>query len=159
MLLRALFQLITLFLYYHQTAANMQQLLLSISKSSESLLREKNIKISLNNCVSNLGSGTGVDRCYIFKNSIKDKTLLLDYEFEWCTDGITPFIGKPELKGLSYDFFRGLYGVLFANKSIHGLVEDSDNPYFKEIMEMQGIKSYLFTPIFFKSKILGLDWI
>lgn len=135
----------------------MQQLLLSISKSSESLLREKNIKISLNNCVSNLGSGTGVDRCYIFKNSIKDKTLLLDYEYEWCNDGITPFIGKPDLKGLSYDFFPGLYDGLSANKSIHGLVENSDNSYFKEIMEMQGIKSYLFTPIFSNENFWG--WI
>jgi len=132
-------------------------LLVSISKTSESLLKNKNINISLQECVSSLGVGTSVDRCYIFKNKIEDALLKLDYSYEWCNIGIEPFIGYPELQNLTYNSFPGLYEDLSSNKTIHGLVEDIKNPYFKEIMKMQNIISYLFAPIFVNNLFWG--WI
>ncbi|RAR47256.1 PAS domain S-box protein [Flavobacterium lacus] len=135
----------------------MVELLESISKSNETLLRENNIDFSLQKCVNFLGIGTSADRCYIFKNKIANAEIIIDYEFEWCNDGIIPYIDNPELNGLSYDAFPGLYDILSSNQSIHGLVSKISNEYFRDLMTMQGIKSYLFMPLF--SNDLFWGWI
>jgi PAS domain S-box-containing protein len=51
----------------------------------------------------------------------------------------------------------GLYNTLIKDEPLYGLVKESDNEFFIETMEMQGILSYLFTPIFSDDKFWG--WI
>ncbi len=135
----------------------MNHLLKAISEANNSLLKENNISTALQECITALGSYTDVDRCYIFKNEIRDGILILNYEYEWCKQGIEPFIGSPELSGHTYDAFPGLYDTLINNNPLYGLVKESHNAFFKETMEMQGIKSYLFTPIFLNDFFWG--WI
>ncbi len=135
----------------------MNHLLKAISEANNHLLRENNINNALQECISALGSNILVDRCYIFKNEIKDGVLILNYEFEWCKENVPPFIGSPELSGLPYDAFPGLFETLNQNKPLFGLVRESDNVLFRETMEMQGILSYLFTPIFSDDQFWG--WI
>ena len=135
----------------------MKNLLLSISKANNHLLKESSIDNALNSCITDIGIGQDIDRCYIFKNEIDDEVLKLYYKYEWCNTDIEPYLGSPDLNGIPYDTFPGLYITLSKDEPLHGLVKDSDNQIFKEVMEMQGIKSYLFTPIFSNNKFWG--WI
>jgi PAS domain S-box-containing protein len=135
----------------------MIHLLKAISEANNHLLKENNINDSLQECISALGSNILVDRCYIFKNEVKEGVLFLNYEFEWCKEGVQPFIGSPELSGLPYDVFPGLFETLNQNLPLYGLVSKSDNVLFRETMEMQGILSYLFIPIFSEDQFWG--WI
>jgi PAS domain S-box-containing protein len=135
----------------------MQNLLLSISKANNHLLKEQSIDNALNFCITDIGKGQDIDRCYIFKNETENGILKLYYTHEWCNDDIVPYIDSPELNGIPYDVFPGLLETLSKDESMHGLVRESDNDFFRETMEMQDIKSYLFTPIFSNNQFWG--WI
>ena len=95
--------------------------------------------------------------------------MILNYEYEWCDANTTPFIGSPDLSGHTYEAFPGLYKPLSKNEPLFGLVKESTNDYFREVMEMQDIKSYyllrFFQTMFFgagldlmivKTKLFGL---
>lgn len=131
----------------------MKNLLLGISKANNHLLKEISIHDALNLCIADLGIHQNLDRCYIFKN----EGLHLNYTNEWCNNGIESYLGNPDLNGCTYEDFPGLFETLAKDKPLYGLVKESTNTYFKEIMEMQGIKAYLFTPIFSDNQFWG--WI
>ncbi|WP_426092429.1 PAS domain S-box protein [Flavobacterium sp. DSR3-2] len=135
----------------------MKNLLLSISNANNYLLKEPRIADALNLCIGNIGAGQNIDRCYIFKNKFHNGELKLYYEYEWCNKDVEPYIGSPALNGISYDQMPGLFKILSQDKPMHGLVKVSDNELFKKTMEMQSIKSFLFTPIFSDSSFWG--WI
>jgi PAS domain S-box-containing protein len=135
----------------------MKNILLSISKANHHLLQEGSIDDALNFCITDIGKTQGFDRCYIFKNLTDNDGLKLYYTHEWCNNDIEPYIDSPDLSGLTYAAFPGLYEKLIKNEPFYGLVKESENDYFRELMEMQGIKSYLFTPIFSNNLFWG--WI
>ena len=126
----------------------MLHLLNSISKANSVLLSEGNIDKAINEVIAVLGIATQVDRVYVFTNKKVGNELRLYYTHEWCREGIEPQFGNPELSDISYDFFPYMYETLSQDKYMYGLVEESPNQMFREIMESQGILTYLFTPIF-----------
>ncbi|MCF8453305.1 MAG: PAS domain-containing protein [Pedobacter sp.] len=134
----------------------MLNFLRGISIANGLLLQESEISSCLQKVVEVLGQATQVDRCYIFTNRMDtDGKLKLYYTQEWCNTGIEAYLGAPELSGHTYDVFPGLYDTFINNISLFGLVKDSTNTKFKETMEMQGIQSYLFTPIFCDGNFWG----
>ncbi|MDD2674352.1 MAG: PAS domain S-box protein [Flavobacterium sp.] len=135
----------------------MKNLLSCVSKANNHLLKELCIDDALNFCISDIGLGQNIDRCYIFKNRIENGVLKLFYSYEWCNTDVDTYIGNPDLSGISYDDLPGLFSILSRDEPMFGLVKDSDNKLFKNVMEMQGIKSYLFTPIFSSNSFWG--WI
>lgn len=135
----------------------MKNLLLGISNANNHLLKEISIDDALNLCITAIGKSQDIDRCYIFKNETEDDDLKLYYVYEWCNEGVDAYLGNPDLNGISYDLLPGIYNTLIKDEPLYGLVKESDNQLFVETMEMQGIKSYLFTPIFSENKFWG--WI
>lgn len=135
----------------------MKNLLLGISNANNHLLKEISIEDALNLCITAIGKSQDIDRCYIFKNETEDDDLKLYYVYEWCNEGVDAYLGSPDLNGISYDLLPGIYNTLIKDEPLYGLVKESDNKLFRETMEMQGIKSYLFTPIFSENKFWG--WI
>jgi PAS domain S-box-containing protein len=133
----------------------MKNLLFGISNANNHLLKEILIDDALNMCIDAIGKSQDIDRCYIFKNKTENENLKLYYVYEWCNEGIDSYLGNPDLNGISYDEFPGLYNTLSKDEPLYGLVKESDNKIFVEAMEMQGIKSYLFTPIFSENKFWG----
>lgn len=134
----------------------MNNLLTGISKANSILLESGDYNKALHDVVEALGSATGVDRCYIFKNEEDSEGVLrLYYINEWCNEGIEVQLGNPDLSGHSYEVFPGLYEQLIQNQPMYGMVKDSPNPFFREIMESQGIISYLFVPIFSRNEFWG----
>lgn len=135
----------------------MLHLLSSISQANSALLSEGNIDKAINEVIAILGEATQVDRVYVFTNKKIGNELRLYYTHEWCREGIEVQLGNPDLSDISYDFFPHMYETLSQDKYMFGLVEDSTNEVFKEIMESQGILTYLFTPIFCDGEYWG--WI
>lgn len=134
----------------------MNNLLTGISNANSILLESGDYNRALHDVVEALGSATGVDRCYIFKNEKDSEGVLrLYYINEWCNEGIEVQLGNPDLSGHSYEVFPGLYEQLIQNQPMYGMVKDSPNPFFREIMESQGIISYLFVPIFSQNEFWG----
>lgn len=135
----------------------MENILSGISKGNHHLINCPKTKKALDLCVASLGESQGVDRCYIFKNKLENGVLKLYYVHEWCNESVTPYINDPLLSGLGYDDFPGLFETLSKDEALYGIVRESKNDLFKEIMTMQNIKSYLFTPIMHEKKFWG--WI
>lgn len=133
----------------------MLQLLNSISKANSALLSEGNIDKAINDVIAILGYATQVDRVYVFTNEKIEDDIRLFYTHEWCREGIDVQIGNPELSNLSYDLFPTLYDTLSQDKYTYGLVEEIPNLFFREIMESQGILTYLFAPIFCDGEYWG----
>lgn len=137
-------------------ASYMKNLLKGISNANSYLLETGDLTTALNQVVEALGSATKVDRCYIFRNELdNDGILRLYYIHEWCNEGIEVQLGNPDLNGHSYDVFPGLYDQLIQNQPLYGMVKDASNEFFREIMESQGIISYLFVPIFSQTEFWG----
>jgi len=127
----------------------MKYLLKAIADTNSILLKQADLNQSLDKVVKILGCATLVDRCYIFKNKADSNgNLRLYYFHEWCNSGIEIQLNNPDLSGHLYTAFPGLYEKLVLNQPIAGLVKESTNQLFKELMEKQGILSYLFVPIF-----------
>lgn len=144
-------------MFTNHTVRTMKNILLSISKANHHLLQEGSIDDALNFCIADIGKTQEFDRCYIFKNRTDNNLLKLYYTHEWCNNDVEPYIDSPNLSDLTYAAFPGLYEKLVKNEPYYGLVKGSENDYFRELMEMQGIKSYLFTPIFSNNLFWG--WI
>lgn len=136
----------------------MVQLLKGISDANTNLLVDKNIEVSIQRAIENIGKATNVDRCYVFENQNNgNDKILLHYAFEWCKDGVAPYLGDPRMNGHDYASFPGLFETLSKNKPLFGIVKNASSQVFKEIMTMQGIVSYLFLSIFLEGKFWG--WI
>ncbi len=133
----------------------MRNLLSGISKANSALLEIGDLHSSLQNVVTALGQGTRVDRCYIFTNRKVDGELRLFYTEEWCKDGVEPQLGNEGINNITYADIPWLYDNLSAGRSFYGFVRESDNVYFKEVMEMQGIITYLFVPVFCNDDFWG----
>jgi hypothetical protein len=72
----------------------MSKLLQGISRANNDLLVNKDVSLSIQKAVANIGKATGVDRCYVFENRLNDEgTILLYYVNEWCNKGVTPYLG------------------------------------------------------------------
>lgn len=135
----------------------MRNILLGITKANNHLLKNTSINEALNLCIAEIGKSQNIDRCYIFKNETEDNELKIYYNYEWCNDGVVSYLGSPDLNGISYEAIPGIYNTLIKDVPLYGLVKESDNEFFVQAMEMQGIKSYLFTPIFSDNEFWG--WI
>lgn len=135
----------------------MKNLLVSVSKANNRLLKEVSIDDALNLCIGDIGREQGLDRCYIFKNIMDNGVLKLLYKYEWCSVNVETYIDNPYLSGLSYQQFPGLYNSLALDEPVYGFVKDIENKFFKKTMELQSIKSFLFTPIFSRNIFWG--WI
>ncbi len=133
----------------------MKDFLKKIAKISSILINESELEDAINLLLNELGTSSSVDRTYIFKNKEVDGDLRLFYSYEWCGNNITPYLNNPSLSNLSYQDFPGLLEAFIEDKYLFGLVKESNNELFKQVMELQGIITYLFVPIYAKDVFWG----
>jgi PAS domain S-box-containing protein len=143
---------------FYKPKPQMKNLLLGITQANHYLLKEKHFEQSLQGVVKSLGENSGVDRCYVFQNETENNIIKLYYRYEWCADGISEEIDNPDLNGLTYDEFPGLYELLKNDQAFNTIVSQmpEDNP-LKELLTYQNIKTILILPILVESTLWG--WI
>ncbi|MFE3846586.1 PAS domain-containing protein [Flavobacterium sp. LB3P45] len=131
----------------------MKNHLLGISIANHVLLKGPSVEVSLNTCIEVLGESHEVDRCYILKIE-KDS---INYCYEWCNIGISPFLNNSNLKREICNEFSEILAKLSNDEPIYGCVKDCNNASFSRIMKDRNVQSYLFTPILENSELCG--WI
>lgn len=134
-----------------------QSLLNGVSESVRILLTESDFEFAIVQALQTLGNAAGVDRAYIFENSISDKTgdLLMSQKYEWTKTGIQSQKENERLINLSYkDYAPSLYNKLVRNEIFSHLVKNLDKSE-RELLEAQGIKAIIIFPIFIKDNFWG----
>lgn len=122
-------------------------ILTGISMATRVLLDETQQVAAIQKAISALGKGVNVDRCYIFQIEHHHGNRYLSQRFEWVKDEVSIQIDNPRLQMLPEAMFPWLMEKLDIDEILYGLVSQSNDPLFKEAMEEQDIKTYLFTPI------------
>ncbi len=129
------------------------EILVEIQKS---LIFLNDLKEFYNYMVEKLGKLSEASRCYVFENSIsEDGKILMSQIAEWCSEGVTPQIGNPELQNLPYEVLGiDLVEDFRKNGYWEAIVKDCPEP-LKTILEVQDIKSILLIPIMIHDEFYG----
>jgi GAF domain-containing protein len=99
-----------------------------------------------------VGEGAGVDRVYLFENSVDGETC--SQRFEW-SGGAPPQLDNPELQDLPWKALAPSWpGILAGDGVIGGLVADMD-PAIQGLLREQGIISLLVCPILLDGRWWG----
>jgi len=134
---------------------NRANILTGISQATRALLDEKVQVTAIQKAIAALGKGVSVDRCYIFQIESHGGSRFLSQRFEWVKDDVSVQIDNPRLQMMPEEAFPWLMEKLDADEILYGVVSESDDPEFKDGMQEQDIKTYLFTPIQADGKLWG----
>jgi PAS domain S-box-containing protein len=135
----------------------MQNSLKAIVQIGKASLEDQSLAEVLGKIIKLLGQSYEIERAYLFE-SINEK--YFSYTHEWTSDDVESFIGNPMLEKISwedYSFIKNQF-LKFGVYTTH--TKDIVDPVFKESIEMQGIVSLIFVPIFiddFLWGFIGLD--
>lgn len=136
--------------------AKREKLLDGISNAVSELIANPNPDDALQKALSIIGQKADADRAFVFKNS-KSETgeHLINQLFEWSSDSVEPQINNPIFQNLPYkQIFPGWYKIMDSGKTISGNREDFHKE-IQDIMELRGVKSLLFVPIFVRGEFWG----
>lgn len=126
------------------------ELLKALSDSAKQMLGNLSKKVVIDEVLAILGKVTDVDRTYVFQNNFENgKLISFSYAYEWCAEGVDPHVDNQELHNVPWDGFADLQQILESRESFSvNTIDLADDPAFQQALEMQGIKSVLFMPIF-----------
>ncbi|MBP7511331.1 MAG: PAS domain S-box protein [Bacteroidia bacterium] len=128
----------------------------AVLHSSDVLISDGPIKEVMNEVIAVLGEAAQVDRCYLFKNSYeKDSLISMSYEYEWVKFGVEPQIELEILQNVLWDDFPELKDLLKSGNPFFANTKDISDHRIRETLEVQDIKSVLFTPIILNHKFWG----
>jgi|GEM_PF-2029311 len=129
-------------------------LLMSSAKVTRVLLEQSDFSMAITDAVRLLGESTGVDRVYIFENSLEPDKLLRQ-RTEWTRYGVEPQIDNIDLNNVPYyPHYARIYEMLSLNQLVTGLIKDFPDAE-RPILEAQNIKSILLVPILLEHKFWG----
>ena len=126
------------------------ELLKALSDSAKQMLGNLSKKVVIDEVLAILGKVADVDRTYVFKNNFENGNLIsFSYAYEWCAYGVEPHVDNQELHNVPWENFSDLRAILEAKERFSvNTVDLDEDPGFQQALEMQGIKSVLFMPIF-----------
>ncbi len=131
----------------------------SIARASEQLVKSNDFKEAFNTALTLVGKAAGVDRCYIFENSISEKGKPVCSQIvEWVKDQISSQIDNPYSQDVDYEKLGLLdvYHSMEANQIFERYTKEIvDNKIFKTFLEIQEILSILLVPIFIENHFWG----
>lgn len=111
---------------------------------------------ALDRILERLGRVLDVDRSYFFRSRVTETGAeTVDYTNEWCAEGIEAFLGAPELENVTWDSMPDVFEEMLKGHVFYGHVVEHPSEFFREIMTLQGIQSYLFFPIHIEGQFFG----
>ncbi|SFA91508.1 PAS domain S-box-containing protein [Flavobacterium swingsii] len=136
-----------------QKLALKSEILLSIAKSTEKLLKSNNIHSILTDIFSIVAKSTKVDRIYYFENNPLQKTM--SQKNEWVNTNIEAQINNPELQNMPHSENELFINYLSKNKVYNAVIKDIKDEKIKKRLEKQNILTILIFPIFVKNQFYG----
>lgn len=147
---------------YEDILSSRNNILASVNRIAERMLREGDWKKYLDETLFDLGNASEADRVYIFKNSLTaDGRLTMSQLQEWVSDGVSPQIENPALQEQTYEDVGALRWKQMLSKGeiVSGAVADFPEGE-QAVLVPQGIKSLVAAPIHADGEwwgFLGLD--
>jgi signal transduction histidine kinase/CheY-like chemotaxis protein/HPt (histidine-containing phosphotransfer) domain-containing protein/PAS domain-containing protein len=134
-----------------------EKMLTSIAFATKELLSNHDFATATQKAITLLGDGAGVDRAYLFENSLdENENLLSSQRFEWSALGVPAEIDNPNLQGLPIGLFGEGSRVMAQNKLYQAIVDQMEtDPELKELLQSQDIKSILLIPIYVEDYFWG----
>ena len=132
-------------------------LLNAIAKATAILIQRENLEESINVALEIIGKATEVNRVYIFQNHDEPgyRMPMMSQRYEWTDDTVEPEIGMPELQNLPYENnLPRWFETLSSGKVIVGKIREFPESE-KAILDVQGIKTILVTPIIIDKNFWG----
>lgn len=147
---------------YEDILSSRNNILASVNRIAERMLREGDWKKYLDETLFDLGNASEADRVYIFQNSLTaDGRLTMSQLQEWVSDGVSPQIENPALQEQTYEDVGALRWKQMLSKGeiVSGAVADFPEGE-QAVLVPQGIKSLVAAPIHADGEwwgFLGLD--
>ncbi|OYU95435.1 MAG: hypothetical protein CFE21_09830 [Bacteroidetes bacterium B1(2017)] len=132
------------------------QLFYAVLHSSEILVTDGSIDEVMQEVIEGLGESALVDRCYVYKNNYDGPNLVsMKYAYEWVRHGIEAHIKDEELREIKWSRLGFLKNILESKNSYFGIVNSIKEKEFRMLLMNVGVKSVLFTPIYYDKKFWG----
>ncbi|MCL6258604.1 ATP-binding protein [Aquiflexum sp. TKW24L] len=134
-----------------------EKMLTSIAFATKELLSNHDFATATQKAITLLGDGAGVDRAYLFENSLDENgNILSSQRFEWSASGVPAEIDNPNLQGLPIGLF-GEGSRVMAQSNLYQAIVDNmeDDPELKELLQSQDILSILLIPIYVEDYFWG----
>ncbi len=113
----------------------------------------QNIEIEINAALEKIGEFVQVDRVYICEYNYEKQ--MGTYNYEWCNNGITPFIN--EFQNIPLDLVFSFIDIQQQGEIIHiSNPELTDNEWLIETMKIQNIDSLIAIPLMNQGLCMGL---
>lgn len=134
-----------------------EQMLSAISKATDELLSNRNLKVAISNSLELIGKAADVDRVYYWENSkSEDGSTLTSQRFEWSADEVEPQINNPDLQNVPINFFGEFVEPMENNEVFQAILSKMpESSSTREFLEEQNIKSILAIPIFTEEGFWG----
>jgi signal transduction histidine kinase/DNA-binding NarL/FixJ family response regulator/HPt (histidine-containing phosphotransfer) domain-containing protein len=133
----------------------------SIAKSVGHLIASRNSEDAVREALALIGEGSGLDRIYILKNSNGGtQGGVIDQIHTWISS--TDKVVEPDFQSLPFEVFFPAWMPKFkSGKPVFGSLESAPDIELLTLSK-QGVKSYLWIPIFVENQwwgVMGLDQI
>ncbi len=134
-----------------------EQMLSAISKATDELLSNRNLKVAISNSLELIGKAADVDRVYYWENSkAEDGSTLTSQRFEWSADEVEPQINNPDLQDVPINFFGEFVEPMENNEVFQAILSKMpESSSTREFLAEQNIKSILAIPIFTEEGFWG----
>lgn len=131
-----------------------ERMIKAISGSATELLSNQNLIFAITNALQLLGKVIKSDQAFYFSIEAEKDEIYCSHEIEVFIDGRPPEFKKEGLQNLPVPLF-GVYGEkILSGKSFQGHVKEMEQGSpLHNIMESQGVGSYLFIPVSFESDV------
>jgi PAS domain S-box-containing protein len=130
---------------------------LSVTKIILELMNSADIDITLENIFNIMGKTVNVDRIYFFEidENLINGLMSCSQRVEWTNEGITTEINNPLLQNLVLEEYQEYFLLLEKAEVISEITSKLPPSKLKTTMESQGVKSFLFFPMFVFNKFYG----
>lgn len=126
------------------------------NRVSRQLSSNNPIDVVLTNVIQIIGSFLNADRSYVFEVVDNDEQdLFASIKYEWTKTNVKKEVEREQLQNLSFVKFQPILDQLSEGRLVEGLVKEHANNDFRELLESQGVKAYLFAPLIVKGEFKG----
>jgi PAS domain S-box-containing protein len=132
-----------------------EKLLMSVSQGIDLLLKAPDFEQALPEAFRMLGSAAGVDRVYLFENSVNSRgEKVTSQRFEWTSGTSNAQIDNPHLQNLPFGNVTEFTDAIEKHSMFYGKVNAMPQR-LKEFLSEQDILSILILPIFVDNMFWG----
>lgn len=126
-----------------------ENLLSAIADANSYLISEPDLFTALNKASERVGRSTGVDRVYLFVNTLDagGQAVTTSQHMEWNSGQAIPQINNPDLQDVPISEFGIFMTPLKEQRPFQAVIEEIEDDYVRNFLAAQDIRSIIVLPI------------